>query len=110
VNIFFSKLCTIAVEILFLILPNNSTNAIKNPDEEIALTLKGKKSNLKAADFIDYYAKERLQLNDKTIATILEQMKKATPMWKELLPISFLSDEIKERYLNLLETRTKMFQ
>jgi serine/threonine-protein kinase HipA len=87
----------------------NSTIAIKNPDEEIALTLKGKKSNLKASDFIDYYAKERLQLNEKTIATILEQMKKATPKWKELLEISFLSEDMKEKYLELLESRTMMF-
>lgn len=87
----------------------NSTIAIKNPDEEIALPLKGKKSNLKANDFIDYYAKERLQLNEKTIVTILEQMKKATPKWKELLAISFLSDELKEKYLELLEARVMMF-
>ncbi|NDP21989.1 MAG: HipA domain-containing protein [Paludibacter sp.] len=87
----------------------NSTIAIKNPDEEIALPLKGKKSNLKANDFIDYYAKERLQLNEKTKATILEQMKKATPKWKELLEISFLSDELKEKYLELLEARVMMF-
>jgi serine/threonine-protein kinase HipA len=87
----------------------NSTIAIKNAEEEIALTLKGKKSNLKAADFVDYYAKERLQLNDKTIATILLQMKKATPKWKELLEISFLTDEMKEKYLELLESRVGMF-
>lgn len=43
----------------------NSSIAIKNPEEEIALTLKRKKSNLKASDFTDYYAKERLQLNEK---------------------------------------------
>jgi serine/threonine-protein kinase HipA len=88
----------------------NSTIAIKNPEEEIALTLKGKKSNLKAADFIDYYAKERLQLNEKTVATTLQQMKKATPKWKELLEISFLSDEMKEKYFNLLETRLELFK
>ena len=87
----------------------NSTIAIKNPNEEIALPLKGKKSNLKASDFIDYYAKERLQLNEKTIATILEQMKKATPKWKELLAISFLSEEMKEKYLELLEIRIALF-
>jgi serine/threonine-protein kinase HipA len=87
----------------------NSTIAIKNPDEEIALPLKGKKSNLKANDFIDYYAKERLQLNEKTIATILETMKKATPKWKELLEISFLSNEMKVKYLELLEARVMMF-
>ncbi|MFV8271257.1 HipA domain-containing protein [Flavobacterium sp. GT2N3] len=88
----------------------NSTIAIKNPEEEIALTLKGKKSNLKAADFIEYYAKDRLQLNDKTISIILEQMQQAIPKWKELLGISFLSEDMKEKYLNLLETKTQMFQ
>ncbi|MBB1194962.1 type II toxin-antitoxin system HipA family toxin [Flavobacterium sp. SOK18b] len=87
----------------------NSTIAIKNPEEEIALTLKGKKSNLKATDFIDYYGKERLQLNEKTIASILEQTKKATPKWKELLEISFLTDDMKEKYLQLLESRLGMF-
>ncbi len=88
----------------------NSSIAIKNPEEEIALTLKGKKSNLKATDFIDYYAKERLQLNEKTVITILEQMQKATPKWEELLEISFLSDEMKEKYLGLLGAKTQMFK
>ncbi|RNL87724.1 type II toxin-antitoxin system HipA family toxin [Sinomicrobium pectinilyticum] len=87
----------------------NSSIAIKNPEEEIALTLKGKKSNLKASDFTDYYAKERLKLNDKTIAVILEQMQRAVPKWKELIDISFLSEEMKEKYFNLLENRLKMF-
>ena len=87
----------------------NSSIAIKNPEEEIALTLKGKKSNLNASDFTDYYAKERLQLNDKTIAVILEQMQRAIPKWKELIDISFLSEEMKEKYFNLLENRLKMF-
>lgn len=87
----------------------NSSIAIKNPDEEIALTLKGKKSSLKASDFMDYYAKERIQLNNKTIELILEQMQKVTPKWKELLEISFLSDDMKERYFNILESRLNMF-
>lgn len=88
----------------------NSSIVIKNPEEEIALTLKGKKSNLKASDFMDYYAKDRLQLNEKTIATILEQMHNAIPKWKELLEISFLSDEMKEKYLGLLGAKTQMFK
>lgn len=87
----------------------NSSIAIKNPEEEIALTLKGKKSNLKASDFVDYYAKERLQLNDKTIATILEQMQISIPKWRELLEISFLSDDMKEKYLKLLKHRLNLF-
>jgi serine/threonine-protein kinase HipA len=80
-----------------------------SPEEEIALTLNGKKSNLKASDFVDYYAKERLQLNEKTITTILEQMHNAIPKWKELLEISFLSDDMKEKYLELLKYKLNLF-
>ena len=87
----------------------NSTIAIKNPEEEIALSLKGKKSNLKATDFVDYYAKDRLQLNDKTVSTILKQMEQVIPKWKELLEISFLSPNMKEKYLDLLERKLQLF-
>jgi serine/threonine-protein kinase HipA len=34
---------------------------------------------------------------------------KATPKWKELLDISFLTDEMKEKYLELFEARIAMF-
>lgn len=87
----------------------NTSIAIKDPIEEIALTLKGKKSYLKASDFMDYYAKERLQLNGKTIELILEQMQKVTPKWKELIEISFLSDDMKEKYISLLDSRLDLF-
>lgn len=87
----------------------SSSIAIKNPEEEIALTLKGKKSNFKATDFIDYYAKDRLQLNEKTVTTILEQMHNAIPKWKELLEISFLSEEMKNKYFELLKYKLNLF-
>jgi serine/threonine-protein kinase HipA len=54
----------------------NSSISIKNPKDEIALSLKGKRSNLKSTDFIDYYDKERLELNQKTIDSILLAMNK----------------------------------
>tara|TARA_R110002012_G_scaffold72738_1_gene185797 strand:- start:42857 stop:43780 length:924 start_codon:yes stop_codon:yes gene_type:complete len=87
----------------------NSSIAFKSPEEEIALTLKGKKSNLKASDFTDYYAKERLQLNEKTIETILKDMFQAKEKWEELISVSFLSDDMKEKYSKILEHRLKMF-
>nr|WP_293282950.1 HipA domain-containing protein [Allomuricauda sp.] len=87
----------------------NSSIAINSPEEEIALTLKGKKSNLKASDFTDYYARERLQLNEKTIESILQDMFKAKQKWKELISISFLSDDMKEKYSQIMEHRLKMF-
>ncbi|OCB78866.1 hypothetical protein LPBF_00330 [Flavobacterium crassostreae] len=45
----------------------------------------------------------------KILATILKQINKATPKWKELLEIFFLSIEMKEKYLDLLESRMGMF-
>ncbi|MCR9229110.1 MAG: HipA domain-containing protein [Flavobacteriaceae bacterium] len=87
----------------------NSSIAIKNPEEEIALTLKGKKSNLKASDFVDYYAKERLQLNERTIENIIQDIVKAKQQWKELISISFLSDNMKEKYTQILEHRLNIF-
>jgi serine/threonine-protein kinase HipA len=36
-------------------------------------------------------------------------MHNAIPKWKELLEISFLSDDMKEKYLGLFEGRIKKF-
>ncbi|WP_269240899.1 HipA domain-containing protein [Flavobacterium limnophilum] len=87
----------------------NSSISIKNPQEELALSLKGKKSNFKSTELIDYYAKERLELNDKTIDVILSDMNKSVSKWTELVEISFLSDVMKEKYLKLMENRIKRF-
>jgi len=87
----------------------NSSIAIKNPEDELALSLKGKMSNFKSSDFIDYYAKERLGLTDKTIDTILLDMNKSTSKWIELIEISFLSNVMKEKYLNLMKNRMGRF-
>jgi len=87
----------------------NSSIAIKNPEEEMALTLKGKKSNLKKTDLIDYYAKDRLGLTDKVIDKIMLDAYKCLPEWRELIEISFLSDDMKEKYLNHLDERIRRF-
>jgi serine/threonine-protein kinase HipA len=87
----------------------NSSIAVKNPQEEMALTLKGKKSNFKQSDLIDYFAKERLDLNDKTIDMIMKDMFKNVPKWNELIEISFLSDVMKEKYFSLMKERLGRF-
>ncbi|AOW09980.1 HipA domain-containing protein [Flavobacterium gilvum] len=87
----------------------NSSIAIKNPQEEMALSLKGKKSNFKAGDLIDYFGKERLGLSDKVIDQTLKKMFENVEKWNELIEISFLSDEMKEKYLRLLSERLGRF-
>ena len=87
----------------------NSSISINDPQEELALSLKGKKSNFKATELLDYYAKERLELTNKTIDSILFDMNKSVSKWTELIEISFLSDKMKEKYLKLMNDRVSRF-
>jgi serine/threonine-protein kinase HipA len=83
----------------------NST--IPNPKsrEELALTLHGKKSNLKANDFWSYLAGERLGLAPALIEQTKARFSAACSHWPARIDASFLSQDMKERYLALLETR-----
>ena len=86
----------------------NTTIVLKGDAEEIALSLAGKKKNLKYKDLIDYFGKERCGLTDKVIENVLGASWKAIPQWKELIGISFLSDNMKEKYEGLLDKRLKV--
>lgn len=83
----------------------NSTIVLKGDAEEIALSLKGKKSNLNKDILITYFGKERCNLPDKIIERTLETIQKEISSWFELISISFLSQEMKDRYMNLLLKR-----
>ena len=87
----------------------NSSIAIKNPQEEMALSLKRKKSNFKSSDFINYFAKERLGINDKNIEKVLNEMFKCTNRCIELIEMSFLSNDMKNKYLTLFDNRLNRF-
>lgn len=83
----------------------NTTIALKNPVEELALPLRGKKSRFKPEDFFDYFAVERMQLTQKSIDQIVKTFEGAFAEWKRLIEISFLSNEMKEAYWQLVEQR-----
>jgi serine/threonine-protein kinase HipA len=85
----------------------NSTIAQKNAQEEIALPIRGRKNNLTKRDFFDYFAVERLGLNQKVISGVLQEFQQAIPRWQELIRISFLSQGMQEKYLHLLDLRCK---
>lgn len=88
----------------------NSTIAIKNPKEEIALSLNGKKNNLTRNDLIDYYAVEKLNLNNKVISEILDNISNNLPNMKKLINLSFLSQKYKEKYIQVMEGRLKKIE
>lgn len=85
----------------------NTTIAQQNAKEELALPLNGKKNNLKENDFFDYFALQQLSLNNKTVLSVRDEVKKILPQWKLLIRQSFLPKLMQEKYLTLLEERSR---
>ena len=81
--------------------------AIVNPKdkEELALTLNGKKSRLKLSDFLKASATMGIEKN--VTMRLIASMKNALPAWAELINNSFLSKDMKEAYLELIDKRIK---
>ena len=79
--------------------------AIANPKdkEEMALSINGKKSRLKLQDFIK--ASDTLGIGQRVTMQLIENMQKVLPVWKDLIRNSFLSEDMKKSYLELVETR-----
>lgn len=88
----------------------NTTIEYKKQDEEIALPLRGKKKHLTRNILVDYFGKERCELTSKSIDKVLGSITSAVPKWEEMIDISFLSDDMKEKYHTLLETRLNILQ
>jgi len=87
----------------------NTTIEYKKMDEEIALPLKGKKKGLTRNLLIDYFGMERCGLTVKSVDKVLETISSRVTRWKELTEMSFLSNEMKEKYQHLMAARlTKM--
>ncbi|MFC1823859.1 HipA domain-containing protein [Thermodesulfobacteriota bacterium] len=82
----------------------NST-IILNSQEEIALPLGDKKNKLRKDDFFTYFAKERLELTQKSIEQTVVCIVNAFPKWIALIQKCFLSDSMKTQYIDLLKDR-----
>ena len=83
----------------------NTTIVVPKSQEEIALPLAGKKRNLSTKILIDYFAKERLKLNPTIISQVFNRINTEWNNWEKLIKISFLSNEMKEKYFELMKKR-----
>lgn len=83
----------------------NTTIALPNPQEEIALPIMGKKRDLAKKVLINYWGFEKLGLNNNVVSQILKQIDTSLPKWKDLIKTSFLTDYMKEKYINLISER-----
>ena len=79
--------------------------AIANPKdkEELALTLFGKKTKLRMDDFLN--AAKAMGLEEKVVLRLIEGLHKALPKWQQLIQESFLSEDRKKAYGELIISR-----
>lgn len=85
----------------------NSTICLGGTDTEMALSINGQTEKLEEGVFLDYFAKDCLDLADKSIIQVLTTIQSKLENWEDLIKNSFLSDEMKEEYLTLLNHRVK---
>ena len=78
---------------------------ISNPadDEELALTLNGKKKRIKDADFKAVY--RTCDVPEIVFDRVKKKYKDLLPKFEEEIQRSFLSDELKTFYIDLLHRR-----
>nr|WP_305303291.1 HipA domain-containing protein [Duncaniella muris] len=79
-----------------------STSIVMPDDEELALTLNGKKKKIMKADFET--AMHDSGMDDKAIANLFGRFSKAIPKWYDLIEKSFLPDEMKQAYRAQIES------
>ncbi len=79
--------------------------AIANPrdTEELALTLSGRKKKLRLIDFLS--AAKTMGIDENVVMRLVEGLRKALPKWQTLIYSSFLSDDLKEAYEQLIVSR-----
>jgi serine/threonine-protein kinase HipA len=79
--------------------------ALVNPadDEDLALTLNGKKKRINRKDF--EMAFSTLKLDAKQQANLFSKMEKTRNKWIEFIQISFLNKDFKESYIEIINER-----
>jgi serine/threonine-protein kinase HipA len=81
--------------------------AIVHPsdEEELALTLNGRKRNIVKDDFVK--AAETLGVAKATVEKLIKKYAKLQSAWNDCIQSSFLSDGLKEKYKALIEERIR---
>lgn len=84
--------------------------AIANPmdKEELALPLSGRKTKLRLDDFLK--AAKTMGLDENVVVRLIASLHKALPKWQMLIHNSFLSEDMKKKYEELIISRLSRLQ
>ena len=76
---------------------------VEGDDDELALNLSGKKKKLKRKDF--ERAMNLFDISPRAFENIFIRLRKAIPKWHTMIDISFLPEEVKETYHEMVDTK-----
>jgi serine/threonine-protein kinase HipA len=81
------------------------STSLVNPDdkEDLALTLNGKKNKIKGHDFKAAFTASNLTVSQQI--NIFKKMERAREDWMKFIEISFLSEEYKAKFIELIKDR-----
>ena len=79
--------------------------SIANPKdkEELALPISGRKTKLRLEDFLN--VARNMGLKEHVVKRLISGLQKSLPKWRELIQKSFLSEDMKSRYEELVMSR-----
>ena len=80
-----------------------SAMVVEGDDEEMALTLNGRKKKLTHSDF--EIAMQRFDIDQKAFENIFKRFKRALPKWHNIVDISFLPAKMKVEYNKMLTAK-----
>ena len=78
---------------------------VEGDDEELALSLNGKKKRIKRKDFL--IAMKASGMNDKAIENVFKKFEKLQDKWHSFIDLSFISEDLKEGYRNMIIEKFK---
>jgi serine/threonine-protein kinase HipA len=81
---------------------------VKGDEEELALTLNGKKRKLKRDDFT--IAMDNFKIDDKVKNHMFRKFQDAQQSWFDFIKTSFLSNGMKKEYVELIKDRMDQLQ
>lgn len=86
----------------------SSELVVEGDDEELALTLNGKKKKLKRYDFEKVMG--HMGIDKKAIENVFLRFKKVIPHWHQFIDLSFLSEDLKKDYHDMIDKKSKQIE
>ena len=85
-----------------------SALVVEDDDEELALTLNGKKKKIDRKDF--EMAMSHFDISLKAFDNIFKRFSKSIPDWHDFIEISFLSDKMKQAYHAMIDNKAEQIE